>query len=388
MTQRIVIIGAGYAGLTAAARVARQVRDVEVVLVNARPNFVERVRLHQVASGAAVGEHALADLMRGSGIDLKIGRVESIDPQRRELRIDDETLGYDTLVYALGSVADSGAGVPGVAEHAESVAALTEARGLHSRVLDLADRRGTVTVVGGGLTGIEAATELAETHPGLRVRLLVGTMVGPRLSDKGRAHLRRVFDRLGIEVRTGARVAEVRASSLVLADGETVDTDSTVWATGFGVPDLAARAGLAVDATGRVLVDDTMRSTSHPEVYAVGDAATVRLPGGRELRMACATAKPIGQHAADSIAARLAGRTPRPFRFRYLIQCISLGRADGLVQFVDAVDGPKERVLTGRTAARFKEFVVRYALRSSYQAGPYLPRRRVSGRETAGSTRG
>ncbi|ASO19504.1 NADH dehydrogenase FAD-containing subunit [Actinoalloteichus hoggarensis] len=393
MTHRIVIIGAGYAGLTAAARVARQVRDVEVVLVNARDTFVERVRLHEIAAGAAVGEHALADLLRGTGVRLRIGRVESIDPERRVLRIagtagddalDDGTLGYDTLVYALGSVA--GAGVPGVAEHAEDVAELGTARGLHRRVLDVAARGGTVTVVGGGLTGIEAATELAETHPRLRVRLLVGTTVGAMLSTKGRAHLARVFDRFGIEVRTGARVTEVRESSLVLADGETVDTDITVWATGFGVPDLAARAGLAVDATGRVLVDDTLRSTSHPEVYAAGDATAVRLPSGRELRMACATAKPLGRHAADSIAARLAGRTPRPFRFQYLLQCISLGRRDGLIQFVDAEDAPKERVLTGRTAARLKELILRYALRTAYQTGPYPPRRRVSGRQPAHST--
>ncbi|AOS62754.1 NAD(P)/FAD-dependent oxidoreductase [Actinoalloteichus hymeniacidonis] len=385
MTHRIVIIGAGYAGLTAAARVARQTRDVEVVLVNASPNFVERVRLHEVASGASVGEHPLAELLHGTGVELRIGWVTDIDPQRRELRIDDEVLDYDTLVYALGSTAEHGTNVPGVAEHATSVAELEAARDVHERITQSAARRGRVTVVGGGLTGIEAATELAESHPGLRVQLLVGTVVGPALSARGRAHLGRVFDRMGIEVRAGARVAEVRESRLVLTDGQTVDTDLTVWATGFGVPDLATRAGLAVDAAGRLLVDDAMRSTSHPDVYGAGDAATVRFSDGQELRMSCATAKPVGQHAADSIVARLSGRVPRPFRFRYYLQCISLGRHDGLIQLVDARDNAKERILTGRAAARVKETVVRLALRTCYQTVPQLFRRETRGAERVDS---
>jgi NADH dehydrogenase FAD-containing subunit len=203
------------------------------------------------------------------------------------------------------------------------------------------------------------------------VRLVTDGVLGAALSEKGRRHLRRTADRLGIEVRDQARVQEVRADGVVLADGEHVPSDAVVWTTGFTVPALAAEAGLAVDAHGRIVVDDTGRSTSHPDVYGVGDAAAMRMPGGQELRMACATGLPVAQQAVRAIAARRAGREPKPFRFRYVNQCVSLGRHDGLVQFVDRFDRPREAVLTGRVAALYKEFVVRSAF--GVQRHPSIP---------------
>jgi NADH dehydrogenase FAD-containing subunit len=96
-------------------------------------------------------------------------------------------------------------------------------------------------------------------------------------------------------------------------------------------------------------------------VYAVGDAAAVHRSTGQELRMACATGLPAAAHAVRSIAARLKGREPKPLRFRYINQCISLGRNDALIQFVHADDSPREAILTGRTAVRYKETIVRSA---------------------------
>jgi NADH dehydrogenase len=220
--------------------------------------------------------------------------------------------------------------------------------------------RGTVTVVGASLTGVEAATELAEQHPNLHVRMVAGHAPGSRLSAKARRHLGRVFDRLGIEVRTGARVAKVLADSVILTDGEELSTDITVWTTGFRVSPLAREAGLKTDHSGRIVVDATLRSVSHPEIYAIGDSATVRIDG-QELRMACATAEPMAEYAAKTIAARLRGDQPKPFGYRYYLQCISLGRKDGLVQLVDARDRPKETVITGRLGALVKEGIVRGA---------------------------
>ncbi|MET0135727.1 MAG: oxidoreductase, partial [Kibdelosporangium sp.] len=104
-----------------------------------------------------------------------------------------------------------------------------------------------------------------------------------------------------------------------------------------------------------VLVDDHLRSVSHPDVHAVGDAAALRHPNGQELRMACATGLPSAQHLARVLAEKRAG----PLRFRYFNQCVSLGRRDGLIQFVRADDSPVERVLTGRAAALYKEAIVR-----------------------------
>lgn len=356
VTHQIVIIGAGYAGLMAANRLARRLSPgrARVTLVSDAETFVERVRLHQVAAGQAVPEAAVPDVLRGARFVR--GRVTGIAPDRRELRLGSTTMAYDTLVYAAGSVAD----LEGAAGHAFTVAGAEDAGRLRDRVARIG-AGGTLAVVGAGATGIELATELAECHPALRVRLLASEEPGVQWSPRARAHLRRVFDRLGVEVVTGAKVVEVDASGARLADGRHVTADAVAWTTGFRVTTLAREAGLAVDGHGRVLVDETSRSISHPDVYAIGDAAAVRGPGGRELRMACATALPVGRNAADAIVARLGGREPSPLRFRYVVHCVSLGRRDGLIQFVHADDRPHAMALTGRPAALVKELVVRGA---------------------------
>ncbi len=380
MAHRIVVIGAGYAGLTAAGRASRLLRGAHVTLVNAAPDFVERVRLHQAAVGHTLHKHRLADVVHGTGIELVIGRVTALDAQRRELLIDTrgEPLGYDTLVYALGSGPDT-AGVPGTAEHAVEISGPDGAHALRDRIRERAGR-GVLTVVGGGLTGIEAATELAESHPLLRVRLLSATDPGDALSPRGAAHLRRVFDRLGIDVHSGARVEEVRHDAIALAGGRTVGSDITVWASGFTVPGVAQQAGLAVNDKGRVIVDQTLRSVSHPEVYAVGDSAVLRRPDGLELRMACATGLPAGWYAAGAVAKRLTGREPRsPFTFTYFQQCISLGRRDGLIQFTDRDDRPRQAVLTGSAAVQYKEAIVRGASWAARTARSTPERRRTAG---------
>jgi NADH dehydrogenase FAD-containing subunit len=350
----IVVIGAGYSGLTAARRLARRT-TARVILVNAEPDFVERIRLHQHAAGQTLPARPLADVVRGTGIELVIGRVLAIDPAGKQIDVDGRRIGYDTLVYALGSVADD-QGVPGVAENALTVAGLADA----TRMRELVPAKGIVTVVGAGLTAVEAATELAERHPSLHVRIVAGHAPGSRLSANARRHFDRVFGRLGIEVRTGARVAKVLESSVVLTDGDELATDMTVWATGFRVSPLASDAGVETDHSGRIVVDRTQRSVSHPDIYAIGDSAVVRV-GGQELRMACATAEPMAMYTAKAIATRLRGEEPKPFGYRYYLQCVSLGRKDGLVQLVDAMDRPKRTVVTGRVAALIKEGIVRGA---------------------------
>ncbi|MDT7587053.1 MAG: hypothetical protein QOE32_4603 [Pseudonocardiales bacterium] len=389
MTTRIVVVGAGYAGL-AAAKLAARWTGAEVTLVNAGDRFVERVRLHQLAAGQPLRDLPLAGLLRGTGVRLVVDRVTGIDAATRTVRLGGRELGYDRLVYAAGSQADLDS-VPGAARYAYPLASYPEASRLRAHLADSGDG-GTVAVVGGGLTGIEAAAELAETLPRLKVRLVTGGVLGEALSLRGRRYLWRTFERLGVDVRECARVAEVRADGLLLAGGgdsapgdssrsdrapgtgagsDHVAAATVVWTAGFRVSDLARRAGLAVDGAGRMIVDQTLRSVSHPEVSGVGDAAAIRRADGLELRMACATGLPSAQQAVRAMAAELAGREPRPLRYRYLNQCISLGRRDGLVQFVHADDTPREAVLTGRLAALYKEAIVRGTV--LFERHPTLP---------------
>ncbi|MDQ0376124.1 NAD(P)/FAD-dependent oxidoreductase [Amycolatopsis thermophila] len=358
MKPHIVVLGAGYAGLAAAKLAARRT-GARVTLVNAHDRFVERVRLHQLAAGQELTEHPLADLLAGTGVRLVVDRVTGLDAGSKRVRLaGGSEVDYDVLVYALGSHTP-------VPEHAFGVTGPADAARLRARLAEAS----TVAVVGGGLTGLETAAELAESHPAVKVRLLTSGVLGEALSHRARRYLREVFAGLGVEVREGVRAAGVRPDGVLLTGGEHVAADTVVWTTGFGVPDLARAAGFAVDDHGRMLVDETLRSVSHPDVYGIGDAAAVRDQHGRELRMACATGLPTAHQVAESVAARLAGRAARPFRFRYFNQCVSLGRRAGLVQFVRADDTPVERILTGRFAARYKEVIVRGAAYAQRRPG-------------------
>ncbi|MEV4568142.1 FAD-dependent oxidoreductase [Nonomuraea sp. NPDC049419] len=350
--KNIVVVGAGYAGLTAALRLDRKQR---ITLISAESHFTQRIRLHELAAGRPEVTVPLSELTKGTGITTVQARVGGIDLDARQVRTEDgRVFPYDTLVYALGSRTDTTA--PGVAEHAYTA---ETAGDLRAR-LDAGG--GDLVVVGGGLTGVEMAAELAESYPAWRVALATGGAVGAGLSDKGRRHLARTFGRLGVRTHEWTRVTGVGPDG-VRTDQGVITADVVVWAGSFTVSPLAAESGLAVDERGRIVVDETLTSVSHPDVYAVGDAAAVQVQGSTN-RMSCAAGMPIAAHAADVINARAAGRTPEPFRFRYLLQCISLGRRDGLVQLVNGDDSPKDRILSGRTAAFVKERICRFTVAS------------------------
>ncbi|WP_026923769.1 NAD(P)/FAD-dependent oxidoreductase [Glycomyces arizonensis] len=363
MNHRIVVLGAGYAGAIAAGRLAKRLRreDVHLTLVNAEPDFVERVRMHQLAAGQDLKPRPLADMFQGTGVRLRVDRVTAVDVEAKTVALKSgDELAYDTLVYGLGSAA-ADHGVPGVAEHAYELASRPGALRLRERLAELG-AGARVLVVGGGLTGLEAVTEIAETRPDLDVALAAREGLGGWLSGRGRSHLRGVVERLGITVHERAAVERVEAGGVVLEGGRAVGADVTVWTAGFAVHPIAAASTLEVSGTGQIVVDATMRSVSHPDVYAVGDAALAMGPGDKPLRMSCASGVPVAWQAADAIAARLTGRKIPKAPLRYFNQCISLGRRDGLIQFVTADDRAKGSLLKGRTAARYKELVCKGAV--------------------------
>lgn len=393
MKHRVVILGAGYAGASTAGRLARRLHadDVDLTLVNAEPDFVERVRMHQVATGQELRHRPLRDMLAGTGAALRIARVTAVDVDRRTVTLDGPdragadgagpdgadgagVLRYDTLVYALGSSMDDH-GVPGVAEHAHELASRPGALRLRERLAELAPGS-RVVVVGGGLTGIESATEIAEVREDLEVTMVVRGDLGDWLSPAGQRHLRGTCDRLGITVREHTAVEQVGATEVLTGDGGTIPADVTVWTGGFAVHPIAAATALQVTERGRIVVDGTMRSVSHPDVYAVGDAAQAHGPLGNPLRMSCASGIPMAWQAADSIAARLTGGKLPNAPLSYVHQCISLGRRDGLIQFVTADDQAKPAAPGGRLAARYKELVCRGAAYIAAHPLPYPARRR------------
>jgi NADH dehydrogenase len=353
----ILVLGAGYAGLTAAVSLAGRTRrrsDVRITVVNANERFTERLRLHQVASGQELADLRIPELLAGTGVDLVVGWVTGIDAAARTVPIDDErVLRYDTLVYALGAVADT-ADVPGADENAYTLDSSRAAELLASRLARLS--RGTVVVLGTGLTGVEAAAEIAERHPSLEVVLLGQQEPGAMLGAAARSYLRGALDRLGVRVRAGVRIVKVLPDGVELAGGETVPADAILWTGGVRVAPLAAAAGLEVDDRGRIVTDAALRSVSHPEVYAVGDAAAIRQAYGL-MHGTCQSGMPTGVHAAAQIVRELAGRPAKPFRYGYLHTPVSLGRHDAVIQFTHPDHTPARGYLTGRRATWYKETV-------------------------------
>ncbi|MCO6003398.1 FAD-dependent oxidoreductase [Actinoallomurus purpureus] len=356
-THHVLILGAGYAGMAAAIQLASRVRrreDVRVTLVNAQERFTERLRLHMTATGQQLAEMNIPELLEGTGTRFVRGWVTAVDADAKTVRIDDDrVLHYDTLVYGLGGVADTAA-VPGVEDHAYTLNSAQDAALLADRLARLGS--GTVVVGGNGLTGVESAAEIAERHPELHVVLLGRQEPGAAMNPKARAYLRSALDRLGVQVRSGVEVVKVLPDAVALAGGESIAADAVLWTSGTRVSPLAAAAGLSVDERGRIVTDAALRSVSHPEVYAVGDAAAIR-QGYGVMHGTCQGGMPTGVHAAVSIVRALNGRRPKPFRFGYYHTPVSLGRRDAVVQFTHPDDSPRRIHLTGRTAAWYKETV-------------------------------
>ena len=304
----VVVVGGGYAGVMAANRLTQR-DDVTVTLINPRPRFVERVRLHQLVGGS---DDAVVDYQEvlAEGIRMVVDTVTRINAAERSVTLETgDRLGYDYLVYAVGS-GSADPGVPGAAEFAYPTASLEEAQRLRS-VVDRAPATATVTVVGGGPLGIETAAELAEL--GRTVTLVCGDQLGPYLHPRGRRSMAKGLFKLGVTVLDGpgAKVTTVTRDAVQLGDGRELPSTVTVWTAGFGVPDLAGRSGLSTDAVGRLLTDETLTSVDDARIVATGDAAA---PSDLPLRMSCQAALPLGSHAADTVLSRIAGETTRRFQ--------------------------------------------------------------------------
>jgi NADH dehydrogenase FAD-containing subunit len=368
-SKKIVVLGAGYAGLLAALRLSRQnSKQATVTLVNASPVFVERVRLHQQAAAQLSVQHSLETLLANSGVTFVQGLVTSLEPSQHKVTVAEggleQILSYDILVYALGSMVDRDS-VAGVREHAY-VLSSEQSGALHQKLL-AAPTNARLVICGGGLTGIEAATELAETYPHLQVDLITTGEFPVNFSPAGRAHIKHVFERLGIQVHDQTSVTGLDASEVSTTQGKFA-YDVAVWAGSFAVPGLARAAGLTTNLQGQIVVDQYLQAQTDPDIYAVGDAAHLD-QFQPALRMACATALPMALQVCSNITARLKSQSQQPFKFKYLLRCVSLGRHDGLVQFVHSDDSPTSRIWSGRLGAFVKEQLCRYAFRTATQQG-------------------
>ncbi|MDT5192681.1 MAG: hypothetical protein QOI28_4932, partial [Mycobacterium sp.] len=307
----------------------------------------------------------------GAGIQLVVDTASRIDTAARKVHLSSgRALDYDYVVYAVGSTGAVPASVPGAAEFAYPIAELEQAQRLRAAVDEL-HPDAPITIVGAGLTGLEAATELAEQ--GRRVTLVCGGQLAPSLSEPGRRSVAKVLAKLKVAVLETDVVTEVRQDSVVFADGAVRPSALTIWTAGFGVPDLAAASGLRTDVMGRLLTDETLTSVDDARIVAAGDSAA---PSGQPLRMSCQAAGPLGTQAANTVLSRIAGTAPAVIDQAFTGSCISLGRRAATVQLARKDDSPVGYYIGGRIGASVKEAVCKGTLwairREARKPGSYF----------------
>ena len=371
---RIVVLGAGYAGLLATTRMAGKLASeirmgrVSVTLVNASDVFVERLRLHQAAAGRPPVARSIGAILSGSEVGFVHGAVKALDPDKHAVSIQVETpaqtrtIEYDILVYALGSETALKA-IPGVSEHAFALTAAGERSVSALRTALVAQNAspnaGRLLVCGAGPTGIEAAAEFAQAYPNLRVQLITrgafGGFTKPGIAD----YMRRSLTKLGVTMTDHTAITAVGPSAATTDQGETVPFDLCLWTGGFSAPALALEAGLAVNDRGQIVIDPFMRSISHPDIYAVGDAASPREKPGAAVRMAALTAAFMGAHGANCVIAAVKHTRPKPFSFAYVGQAISLGMSDAIGFNNFPNDIPHPPYFTGKLGYNMRDFFVR-----------------------------
>jgi NADH dehydrogenase FAD-containing subunit len=375
---RVVVVGAGYAGLLSTMRLAGRVtgHNVDITLVNESDTFTERVRLHQFATNQPVLWRSLPRMLEKTPVKFVQGRATALDPANHRVTLEcrqKETsqLEYDYLVYALGSVTERSS-VPGVAEHAYTLAPRgpLSAEVLRQTLPAVASTGGNVVISGGGATGIETAAEIATTYPDARVRLVTRDPFALHFGEDVARYIRRTLNCLGVEIVDQSAVSKVGPRSIVVDHLGELPCDVCLWTAGFEALPLAGDSGLEVNSRNQVIVDPFLRSISYPEIYAIGDAAAPREDPGFPVRMSAFTACILGAHGADSLGAAIAGQTPRPLSFAYVGQGIALGhhRAIGFNSYPD--DRAKRPYFTGRLAYQIREGFVRYLA-----AVPQLERR-------------
>jgi NADH dehydrogenase FAD-containing subunit len=357
-SESVLVLGAGYAGLRCALRLAWRDPSIAITIVDARATLCERVRLHQVAAGQEVPKRSLATMCRDAGVEFVQARAQRIDAARRVVLTDVGELRYDRLVLALGSHTDLS--TPGAAEHCDRIAEESAAIALAKRLAHLPDGA-SVAIVGGGLTGIETATELAESYPRLHFTLVARDPLGHGLAgESGTRRIRATLARLGVVVRDRFAVHAVERGRL-LGEGDVIPFHVCVWTAGFRAASLARDSGLRVDASDRLCVDATLRCPDHPEIWGIGDSAIPDAPLAPML-MSCRLALPMAALAADNLARERGGARLKRFVARDAGRCVSLGRSEGLLQFHHLDGRLRGASLGGGAAAWVKEKIVRYTV--------------------------
>jgi NADH dehydrogenase len=353
MQKNIVVIGAGYGGVTAALRLGRLFRnssDYAVHLVDKNPYHTLKTQLHEAAVHRSDVTIDIGRIIRNQNITFHLGLVTAIDFPARSIRVADRTLPFDYLVIALGSQANY-YNIPGLELYSFPLQSASDASAIyhHLSVLCAAASSEAVParrkemlrfiVGGGGLSGIEFAGELVEhlTESVRNYRLSpdepevivveAANDVLPSSPPGVRSETRKRLEEKGVRILTGTRVVGVTAISVNLSTSEALQTRTLVWTGGIRISDLTRRSGLAIGEAGRLIVNAYLQSVSSPFVYAIGDNALAMNPATRKPVPAAAQfALQQGRLVAENIASVVRGKVQKPYVPRVWGEVVSLGR--------------------------------------------------------------
>ncbi len=350
--KRILVLGAGFAGLWSAMGAARKLDQLgigpercEVVVVSRTAWHSIRVRNYEASlDGTRV---RLADVLNPVGVKHVEGEVIDVDTTGRTVACliagKPCALSYDRLVFALGSRLVRPP-VRGLDEHAFDIDTFEAAARLNAHIAALPSRppfpgQYTVAVVGGGLTGIEAATEMAgklraalahtPAHgPAARPRVILvdrQAWIGSDMGESARPVIAEALRALDVETRCGVSVAAVDARGVTLTTGERVDTATVVWCAGMQAHPLTARFPVTRDRLGRLPVDAFLKIVGQPAEFAAGDAAWFLTDGTHPSVMSCQHARPMGRFAGNNVVCDLLDRPMLPLRIDWYATVLDLG---------------------------------------------------------------
>jgi NADH dehydrogenase len=349
---RVVILGAGFGGLTA----ARAMADTAHVTVVDRHNFQTFLPLlYQVSTAGLAADHVahpIRGALRKTGIQFRMGSPISVDHKNKTIKLDSsEVLEFDQLVVALGSVT-ADFSIPGVAEHALGMKSVSEALAIRAEVMrrfeDLCrfedETIFSISVVGGGPTGVEMAGAFAELVRGplkndqahaaahIRINLIeAGPRILPMFSEKLSARAKKDLEKLGVNVLLNTAVAELKPRSIIVKDGDAIASEVTIWAAGVKGEPAGAILNLPIVST-RIDVDETLQVKHYPGIFAIGDIAGFVGKDGRFLPMVAPVAMQQGRFIAKQIKRLANGQALEAFKYIDKGSMATIGRHKAVVE--------------------------------------------------------
>ncbi|MGJ7498134.1 NAD(P)/FAD-dependent oxidoreductase [Variovorax sp. RT4R15] len=371
---QVVIVGGGAGGLELATRLGDSLGkhgEADITLIDKNRTHVWKPKLHEIASGSMdMSAHEVDYLAQAHWhrFRFRLGELTAIDRERREVHVapylDDEgrlvtparSFAYDTLVVSVGSLSND-FGTPGVRDHALRLESKVDAQRFHARMVNACIRAHAqttplrpeqlhVAIIGAGATGVELAAELHRTtrevvaygldrvdaEKDIQVSVIeAADRVLPALPPRMSAATEALLRKLGVDVHTSAKVAEVLPEGVRLADGRTLPAELVVWAAGVKAPDLLKEiAGLETNRSNQLVVLPTLQTTRDPDIFAMGDCAQCAWPEANDgkggfVPPRAQAAHQQASHVAMQIRRRMAGKPLKNYRYRDFGSLVSLG---------------------------------------------------------------